>query len=155
MRSGTIRLTRTYEATLDRVGLALGLGSLIGGAVALGLGALGDDHSAVHLVVMFLLGTLFTGIALTAVAGPIWLVMHVAGLRQARHAAMVGAFTALAIFVGAQTYQFGLIDMPAIDGHTWMYRWISAIATSLLLAVLAGGMGLLMWRVAYRERRDF
>jgi hypothetical protein len=143
-----------YEATLDRVGLALGLGSVLGGGIALGLTLLGGDRDPLHLVMLFLLGTLFVGIGITAVAGPLWLVMHVAGLRRWYHAAMVGAFTALAIFIGAQTYQFGLLEMPALDGRTWMFRWISAIGTSLLLAIVAAVIGLIMWRIAYRRQRE-
>jgi hypothetical protein len=155
VRNRTIRLMRQYETTLDRVGLALGVGSVVGGVVALALTLLRGEYGLLNLLLSGMLGTLFTGIAITAVAGPIWLVMHVAGLRQPHHAALVGAFVALAIFVGAQTYQFGLLDVPAIDGKTWMFRWISAIATSLILALIAAGTALLMWRVAYREQRDF
>jgi MFS family permease len=150
-----IRAPRRYDATLDRVGLALGVGSALGGLVAmLLLLAGGTTRDPLALTAMWMMGSLFVGIGITAVAGPLWLVMHVAGLRRARHAALVGAVTALAIFVGAQTYGFGLIDVPVIDSRTWMYRWISAVLTSLLLAVLAAGIGVVMWRIAYRQQRE-
>ena len=154
MTDRAIRAPYRYETTIDRVGLALGVGSAIGGTVALGLTLLGPQRDAVSLVMAWMLGALFVGIGITAVAGPLWLVMHVAGLRRARHAALVGAVTALALFIGAQTYGFGLIDVPVIDSRTWMFHWISAIATSAILGVIAAGMGVVMWRIAYRKQRE-
>ena len=32
----------------------------------------------------------------------------------------------MAIAVGAQTYGFGLFEMPPMDNGTWIYRWLSA-----------------------------
>jgi hypothetical protein len=123
---------RRYDTTIDRAGLALGVGSVFAGLIVLGL-------------------LLIAGIAITAVGGPLWLVMHVAGLRRARHAALVGAVTALAIFVGAQTYGFGLFEMPPMDSRALLFRWISAVASSGILALFAAGIGALMWRIAYRS----
>lgn len=149
-----IRATRRYEATLDRVGLALGVGSLLGGFVAFLLFLAGGTQGVVALLVAWLLGSLFFGIAMTAVAGPLWLVMHVAGMRQMHHAALIAAVTALAIFIGAQTYGFGFIDVPVIDDRTWLFRVISAIATSVIPAIIAAGIGAVMWRIAYRARHE-
>jgi hypothetical protein len=148
-----MRAPREYEATLDRVGLALGVGAALGGTLVLGLFMLGGQRDPIALTTAWLLGTVFVGIGITAVAGPLWLVMHVAGLRRARHAALVGALAALAIFVGAQTWGFGLADMPVMDNRTLIFRWISAILTSGIVAVLAGGIGAIMWRIAYRRLR--
>ena len=154
MTDRAIRAPRRYEATLDRAGLALGIGSALGGGIALGLLMLGGTRDPLALSAMWVMGSLMVGIGITAVAGPLWLVMHVAGLRKMRHAAMVGATTALAIFVGAQTYGFGMFEGPIMDGRTALFRWISAGATSLILALVAALIGAIMWRVAYRRQRE-
>lgn len=151
MRDSAIRAPRVYETTLDRTGFALGAGSLLGGATVVLLVLLGGARDPLSLAGWFLLGTAFSSIAITAVAGPLWLVMHVAGLRRGHHAAMIGAASALAILVGAQTWGFGLLGMPPIDNNTLLYRWISAVLTSGVVALVAGLIGLAMWRVAYRR----
>lgn len=151
MNDRAIRAPRRYDATLDRVGLALGVGSGLGGLVALGLLLVGGTRDPLALTVMWVMGSLFVGIGITAVAGPLWLVMHVAGLRRARHAALVGALTALAIFVGAQTWGFGLFDMPVMDNRTLLYRWASALLVTIVPAILAALIAALMWRIAYRR----
>jgi hypothetical protein len=147
-----MRAPHSYEATLDRVGLALGAGSALGGCIVLALTLLGGQRDPLALVMAWLLGTVFVGIGITAVAGPLWLVMHVAGLRRARHAALIGALTALAVFVGAQTWGFGLFEMPVMDNRTLLYRWASALLTSGVLALLAAAIGAAMWRIAYRRQ---
>jgi hypothetical protein len=146
-----MRAPQSYEATLDRVGLALGVGAALGGCLVLGLFILGGRHDPIQLTMAWLLGTVFVGIGITAVAGPLWLVMHVAGLRKARYAAAIGALSALGILVGAQTWGFGLFDMPVIDNRTLMYRWASALLVTVVPAVLAALIAALMWRIAYRR----
>jgi hypothetical protein len=146
-----MRAPQSYEATLDRVGLALGVGAALGGTLVLGLSMLGGQRDPFYLVEAWLLGTVFVGIGITAVAGPLWLVMHVAGLRRARHAALIGALAALAIFVGAQTWGFGLADMPVMDNRTLLFRWASALLTSGVIAVIAALIAAIMWRIAYRR----
>lgn len=154
MTNRAIRAPRRYETTLDRAGLALGTGSVLGGAIALALLLAGGQRDPLALATVWLIATFFVAVTITVVAGPLWLVMHVAGLRRMRHAAITGAATALAIFVGAQTYGFGLVDVPVIDSRTWMFRWASAVLTSLILAALAALIGAIMWRVAYRRQRE-
>jgi hypothetical protein len=146
-----MRAPQSYEATLDRVGLALGAGAALGGTLVLGLFMLGGQRDPIALTTAWLLGTVFVGIGITAVAGPLWLVMHVAGLRRARHAALIGALAALAIFIGAQTWGFGLADMPVMDNRTLIFRWISALLTSGIVAILAALIAAIMWRIAYRR----
>lgn len=140
-----------FDTTLDRAGLALGAGGVMGGFVVLGLVLLGGQRDPLSLVVALVLGTVFSVLGMTAIAGPIWLALHLAGCRRARHAAMVGAFVALAIFVGGQTYGFGLFTAPESDAGTVLMRWISALATSGILAAIAAGIGAAMWRIAYRR----
>lgn len=149
-----MRVQRRYDMTIDRAGLALGAGSALAGAIVLVLVLMGGQHEPLDLLKAWLIGSIFSGIAITAVGGPIWLVLHIAGLRRAWHAAAVGALTAMVIFVGAQTYGFGMFSMPAIDGRTWLYRWLSALASSALLALLAAAIAALMWRIAYRRHSE-
>ncbi|MDT8759095.1 hypothetical protein MZO42_10330 [Sphingomonas psychrotolerans] len=143
-----------YETTIDRSGLALGAGSALAGSIVLCLLLLGGPRDPLSLLGGWLIGSLFSAIAITAVGGPIWLALHIAGLRRAWHAAMVGAITAMLLFSGAQTYGFGMFGMPAIDGRTWLYRWVSALATSAILASFAAAIGAAMWRIAYRRHSD-
>jgi hypothetical protein len=140
--------------SIDRAGLALGAGSALAGGIVLGLLLLGGQRDPLGLFGGWLIGSLFSGLAITAVGGPIWLALHIAGLRRAWHAALVGATTAMLIFVGAQTYGFGLFAAPAIDGRTWLFRWLSALATSAILALIAAAIGAVMWRIAYRRGAD-
>ena len=152
MRESAMRAPHIYEATLDRVGLALGVGSVLGGAAVVGLVMLGGQRDPMYLTWAWVLGTVFVAIGLTAVAGPLWLVMHVAGLRRARHAAAVGALAALAIFIAPQTWGFGMFEMPVMDNRTLMFRWLSALATSGVIAIVAALIAALMWRIAYRRQ---
>jgi hypothetical protein len=147
-----MRALHIYDAKLDRVGLALAVGSALGGALVVALRLAAGERNPMYLSGSWLLGTVFVAIGITAVVGPLWLVMHVAGLRRARHAALVGALAALAIFVGAQTWGFGMLDMPVMDNRTWLYIWLSALATSAVLAAAAALIGVIMWRIAYRRQ---
>lgn len=140
-----------YDASLDRTGIALGVGSVLAGGIVLVLLLLGGQRDPIALASGWLIGSAFSAVGITSVAGPIWLVMHVAGLRRARHAALVGALVALAIFIGAQTYGFGLFDAPPMDGRTRLFRWLSALASSAVLAGVAALIAAVMWRIAYRR----
>lgn len=153
MNDRAMGAVRRYDTTIDRAGLALGAGSAFAGLIVLGLLLLGGKRDALSLVSGWMIGSLIAGIAITAVGGPLWLVMHVAGLRRAHHAALVGAVTALAIFVGAQTYGFGLFEMPPMDNRALLLRWLSAIAVSGIMALFAGATAVLMWRIAYRPEQ--
>lgn len=152
MRESAVRALHIYDATLDRVGLALAVGSALGGALVVGLRLLAGAFDPMVLAASWLLGTVFVAIGITAVVGPLWLVLHVAGLRRARHAAIVGALSALAIFVGTQTWGFGMFEMPVMDNRTWLYVWLSALASSAILAVAAALIAVIMWRIAYRRQ---
>jgi hypothetical protein len=149
-----VRVPRRYETSIDRAGLALGAGSALAGFLILILLLLGGQRAPLSLLAGWLIGSVFSGLAITAVGGPIWLALHIAGLRRAWHAAAVGAATAMLIFVGAQTYGFGMFGLPALDGRTWLFRWLSALATSALLAALAAAIAATMWRIAYRRGEE-
>lgn len=141
-----------YETSPDRAGLALGVGGVLGGMLVVALVAFGaGQHQPLALAGAFILGTIFSALGIAFVAGPVWLVLHLAGYRGLIAAALVGVITALIAFVFGQTYGFGLYEMPATDSRTLMFRWASAAATSLILACIAGAIGMVMWRVAYRR----
>jgi hypothetical protein len=140
-----------YHTSVDRVGLAIAFGGALCGALAAGLLAVGGQTDPVAIVMAGLIGSLLATLAITAVAVPIWLFMHLAGRRRPSHAALVGALTAFVIFAAAQTHGFGLGDAPPSDMATLMFRWASAAATSLVLALVAALIALVMWRIAYRR----
>lgn len=149
--SADARLSRHYETSLSRIGYSIAAGGIIAGAITALLLWAGGQHSPFGLVVGWLIGASFSAIGIVSVAGPLWLVLHLAQRRGPWAAAATGLFTALLMFVGAQTYGFGLFSAPVSDGRTLMFRWISAGATGLTLAVLAMLIGLVMWRIAYRR----
>lgn len=113
--------------------------------------AIGGGAGALAAISAFILGTLFTAIAIGALAAPLWLVLHIAGWRQMRHAALLGAAIGFTLFLSAQTSGFGLGESPPADMATTLYRWASAVATSLLLAGVSAAIAVVMWAVAYRR----
>ena len=145
------RAVSIYEASLDRAGLALGAGGLVGGAFAAVLVGIGSGVAPVGLIVGFVIGVLITMMAAVAIGGPVWLLCHALGKRGPGIAVAVGALAGFALFLGGQTYGFGLFDMPVTDPPTLLFRWLSAAATSLILALVSALIGWTMWRVAYRR----
>ena len=141
---------RRYETTLDRAGFALATGGGLGGLLVALLVLAGGEGGLVSLLTAWALGALFVTLGIAAVAAPLWLWLHVIGRRKPWHAAALGAVLALIVFVAGQTHGFGLIDAPPSDDRTLLFRWLSAIATSALVALAAAGIALAMWRVAYR-----
>ncbi len=137
-----------YETTLDRAGLALAAGGALGGLAVCALALAGGMRDAASLLTMAALGALFTTLAIAAVGAPLWLALHVAGYRRAWHAGALGAGLAMILFVAGQTHGFGGFGPSATDAA--LFRWLSALATSALLAAVAAGIALTMWRVAYR-----
>lgn len=142
---------RGYEASLDRAGFALVAGGLVGGAFAAALVVIGSGPHPLEVAVGFLVGMVITAMAAVAIGGPVWVVCHAFGLRGPGVAASVGAAAGFALFLGGQTYGFGLFTMPPTDSATLLFRWLSALATSLVLALVAALIGVVMWRVAYRR----
>ena len=142
-----------HETTLDRAGLAIAAGGLMGGSICAGLTAMGASTGPWGLAAAFVLGALVCALAITAVAAPVWIFMHLSGRRRAGHAAMVGAATGFVVFVFGQTYGFGMFDAPPSDLQTLLFRWASAVATSVVLAVIAALIGIVMWLIAYRPVR--
>jgi hypothetical protein len=138
-----------YETTVDRVGLALATGGGLGGLAVLLLVIAGGQRDPLQLLTAAALGALFTTLAIAAVGAPVWLALHIAGYRRAWHAGALGGALAMILFVAGQTQGFGLFGLPG-DSDTLLFRWLSALATSALLAAVAAGIAVAMWRVAYR-----
>lgn len=138
------------HTTLDRTGLALATGGTLGGLVVLLLMLAGGGTNALALLIAFPLGAVFSTLAIAGLGGPLWYALHRAGYRRAWHAGLLGGALTLAMFVAGQTYGFGLFAAPVSDAKTLMFRWLSAIGTSSLVALIAAGIAVAMWRVAYR-----
>lgn len=143
----------THETTLDRAGLAIAIGGLIGGMISTALTALGAAAGPMALAAAFVLGSIVCALAITAVAAPVWIFMHLSGRRRAGHAALVGATTGFIVFVFGQTYGFGAFESPPSDVQTLLFRWASAAATSVVLAAITAAIGIIMWLIAYRAVR--
>jgi hypothetical protein len=141
---------RHYETSIDRLGTALGAGSLLGGVLIVLLLLSTGQHALAGLLAGFVVGAMFVAIALTAVAGPIWLVLHALGLRRGLHAALVTGLLALGLYAGAQGYGAGLFTIAPIDTRSWLLGLALKTVQSLVVALLAAGIGLAMWRIAYR-----
>lgn len=142
---------RGYRTTLDRSGLALGVGGVLGGVFALVLALAGGTRSPLELAMMLIGGSFVTTMLIVAAAGPFWLLCHALRWRGPVAAALVGALVGFVPILSGQTYGFGLYAMPATDPRTLLFRWLSGAATSVPMALVAAGIGLAMWRVAYRR----
>jgi hypothetical protein len=140
-----------YETTLDRIGLAIGAGGLMGGAIAVLMMIFGGALAAGTLAMALLIGSVLTALAVTALAAFPWMLLHAAGRRGPVSAALLGAAIGFIVFLGGQTWIYGLMEMPAMDARTLLFRWASGIATSLVMAAMSAGVAVVMWRVAYRR----
>ena len=140
-----------YETSIDRVGLAVGAGGLMGGAITVLLMAFSGPVGVGALAAAFAIGSLMTALAITALAAIPWALLHAAGRRGPVAAAILGAVIGFVLFLGGQTYGYGLFAAPEMDSRTWLYRWASGILTSLVMAAIAAGVAVVMWRVAYRK----
>ena len=142
-------MLRRYETSIDRLGLAIGAGGLIGGAIAAVMMAIA--HAPIgSLAVALLVGTVMTALAITALAAIPWAMLHAIGRCGPISAALLGAAIGFVLFLGGQTWGYGFL-MPPMDVTTLVFRWASGIATSLVMAAMAGGIAVVMWLVAYRR----
>lgn len=135
---------RSYRTTLDRAGLALATGGALGGIMVMLLALAGGTFDAPSLLSVFAVGAFFWLTIITIFGAPLWLALHRAGYRSARHAAALGAVLLPALLTIGQ-----LMEAPAGSGGI-LYRLVSALATSTLVALPAVAVALAMWRVAYR-----
>lgn len=133
------------------MGKAIAIGSVLGGLLILGLLLAGGQRAPLGLLAGGVLGTLFVAIALAAVGGPIWLVLHAAGLRRGFHAALVTGLLGLGLHAGAQSHGAGLFTIAPLDTRSWLLGLALRAGHSLAVALIASGIGLVMWRIAYRR----
>ncbi len=140
-----------YETSIDRVGLAIGAGGAMGGAIGVLLMAFAGTRSVGALLGGLLIGSLMTALSVTALAAIPWALLHASGRRGPVAAATLGGVVGFVLFLGGQTYGYGMFVAPAMDAQTWLYRWASGILTSLVMAAMAAGIAVVMWRVAYRK----
>jgi len=142
---------RHYETSLDRIGLAIGTGGLIGGAIAALLTMISGESSPLGILVALAAGTVMTALGITALAIIPWTFLHMNGRRGPVSAALLGGVIGFVLFLGGQTSGYGLFVMPLMDSRTLFFRWASGIATSVVMAAITAGVGVVMWRVAYRR----
>jgi hypothetical protein len=140
-----------YETSIDRMGLAIGTGGAIGGLIAAALMLFAGSASALALAGALVVGSVLTALAITALAVLPWALLHAAGRRGPFSAAALGAVIGFLLFLGGQTYGYGLFAMPVMDASTLSYRWLSAVLTSVVMAAMSAGVAVAMWRVAYRR----
>ncbi len=149
--AGQSMLKVYYETSIDRMGLAIGTGGLIGGLISTGLMFFAGPASVLSLAAALVVGSILTALAITALAVVPWALLHLAGRRGPFSAALLGAVIGFLLFLGGQTYGYGAFAMPVMDASTLSYRWASAALTSVVMATVAAGVAVAMWRVAYRR----
>lgn len=137
---------RNYHIRMERIGPALAAGGAICGIVAAALLALGGGHDVGSLARAFVLGALFSTLALAAVGGPVWIVCHAIGWRGPVHAALAGALLGFLLFL------FGQVEPVAASTAGSLYAWLRELGSSLILAAIAAAVTLLMWRIAYQRQ---
>ncbi|WP_084583830.1 hypothetical protein [Sphingomonas azotifigens] len=140
---------RHFETNGARLGKALATGSGLGGLLILMLLIAAGQRAPLALLAGWAVGTLLAGMALAAVGGPIWLVVHAIGLRRGRYAALVTGLLGLGLFAGAQS-GVGMFSLAPIDTRSWLLGLAFKLAQAVAVTLLAAGIGLAMWRIAYR-----
>jgi hypothetical protein len=140
-----------YETSIDRVGLAIGAGGVMGGAIGVLMMGFAGTHNVGVLLAGLLIGSLMTALSITALAAIPWALLHAVGRRGPFAAAMLGAVIGFVLFLGGQTYGYGLFAAPGMDARALLFRWASGFLTSLVMAAMAAGIAAVMWRVAYRK----
>ncbi|OAN66098.1 hypothetical protein [Sphingomonas sp. TDK1] len=140
---------RHYATSAAGIGKALVAGSGLSGLLILLLLIAAGQRAPMALLAGWAIGTLLAGIALAAVGGPIWLLLHAIELRRGRYAAAVTGLLGLGLFVGAQNGG-GMFSLAPIDTRSWLLGLAFKLAQAAAVTLLAGGIGLAMWRIAYR-----
>jgi ABC-type multidrug transport system permease subunit len=140
---------RHFETSGRQIAAALVTGSGLGGLLILMLLISAGQRAPLALVGGWAVGTLFAGLALAAVGGPIWLLLHAIGLRRGRYAAAVTGLLGLGLFAGGQGGG-AMFSLAPIDTRSWLLGLAFKLAQAAAVTLLAGGIGLAMWRIAYR-----
>lgn len=135
-----------YTITPDRAGHALAAGGLAIGMATVMLLVAGGAREAASLAIAAMLGSFLGLIAIVAVGGPVWLACHALGRVGPRSAASAGFAIALLLAGFAQA----LSPADETAGAAWA-RGVTAVASSLGIALIGAGVAVLMWRIAYRR----
>ena len=126
-----------YVTALDRVGLALLAGGALSGLASIPLAS--GDVAAVMGV--WAVATVVALATITLLAAPLWMLLHRRGIRSPGAAATLGAMLAAAIAI--------VLQLWGTNGGT--YRWVSAVATAVPVALFAAAVALVMQAIAYRR----
>lgn len=140
---------RHFETSGPQIGKALATGSGLGGLLILMVLIAAGQRAPLALLAAWVVGTPFAAMALAAVGGPIWLLLHAADLRRGRYAALVTGALGLGLFVGAQGGG-GMLSLAPIDTRGWLLGLVFKLGQAAAVTLLAAGIGLAMWRIAYR-----
>lgn len=143
-----------YQTTIDRAGRAIAAGSVLGGLLILALLLASGQRSPAGLLAGGMVGALCVAVALTAVAGPIWLALHACGFRRGCHAAWLIGLLGLGLFAGVQGHGTGLFTIAPIDTRSWLLGLAAKTALGIAVAAAAAGIGIVMWRIAYSSIRS-
>lgn len=101
-------------------------------------------------------------IGLALCGGPVWHVMHLSGLRKWYHAMLAGfsvpfvvlLATGTGFFTGRKSGNWSSYangGQQWVDGHITAFGWLMALQSSALFGGIGAGLGLVIWRTAYRR----
>lgn len=169
----------TYETTLGRASLALGIGAVLGTSITF-LGQIMFvivvkmvTHESVPwnqffdslslLIIIAIFGVYMIGLFI--IAAPIWWFLHGRGLRSARHALMFGAIAAFCVRLAMDIIPSLLFPIDGysagdsggstvINGRPTLHGWIETFQTAVITAGIAAIVALVIWRIAYRQVRQ-
>lgn len=144
---------RVYRTTIDRAGLSLALGTVMGGLGAAALAGSGIGWTPAATALGMAAGMAVAAAIIVLIAAPAWLWLHRRGWHGAGHAALLGWTIGIVLLLFGQTHGFGLFAAAPSDLRTDQMRWISAAAVAALGALYPAVVALAMWRTAYRRAR--
>lgn len=137
-----------YRTTPDRAGWALATG-VLAGAGGGGLVGWGGGAATATVLAEALAAGALAGVAIVAIAVPIWWLLGRRGRRGPVAAGLTGALVAALLVLAALTQGFGA-ELPVTDAATLTAVWTSAAAMAAVAAFLGGLTALAMWLVGYR-----
>ena len=167
-----ITVVRHYATTLGRATAAMAIGALLGGAIfsAQNLWGIYIVFGFTDLIQFgirqsvpgLVFACIVWGMGIFLLGGPIWLILHHRGVRQAWAAVAVGGTLPFIVAMALRTKLFTGRD-PTMDyssaGGRVLWNdgvltpdgWQSAVEVSLLYALFGSIIGAVIWRIAYRK----
>lgn len=159
--------------TLPRAAIALILGAMLGGpltiTVMLAPAIIADFYSPTTFLAQFayasIAATVVFAVGLLFLATPCWVLLHRLGHRSWRSAAILGGalgFGVTFLLYVLPTFpiqpegsssSFGDSGGALIeDNVVTLHGWATFAGYSLLIGVMCAGVGLFIWRLAYRRQ---